>query len=111
MKVFAKSVVLIMCLGFFVGLLSVTLTGCASTDTHQSTGEYIDDSAITTKVKAAFAKDPVVSAMRVHVTTIKGVVELTGSVSSETERNKADEIARGTAGVKSVTNKLVVKAK
>ena len=91
--------------------LAVTLTGCASTSNHESTGEYIDDSAITAKVKAAFAKDPVVSAIHVHVTTSKGVVELTGSVSSETERNQADELARAATGVKSVTNKLVVKAK
>ena len=106
MKALARSVVLRMC----AGLLTVTLAGCASTSTHESTGEYIDDSTITSKVKAAYAKDPVVSAMHVHVTTTRGVVELTGSVSSEAERNKADEIARAVAGVKSVTNNLVVKA-
>src|SRR5258706_9163774 len=95
----------------FVGLLSATFTGCASTTTRESTGEYVDNSAITTKVKAALAKDPVVSAMRVYVDTFKGVVQLSGFVNSETERNKADEIARSVPGVKDVKNNLIVKAK
>ena len=81
------------------------------TSTHQSGGNYFGDYAITAKVKAAFAKDSGVSAMHVHVTTNRGVVELTGSVSSQTERNKAQALARTTPGVKFVTNKLVVKAK
>ncbi len=102
MKVLARSVVLVMCLG----MLSVTLAGCAGTSTKQ----YFDDSAITAKVKAALATDSGVSAMHVHVTTALGVVELTGSVKSKAERNKAQALARTTPGVKSVTNKLLVKA-
>src|SRR4029434_8457971 len=81
--------------------------GCAGAG--QKTGEVVDDAAITTKVKTAFAKDPDVSAMKVHVDTDKGFVTLKGEVKSQTERNKAAQLARNIEGVKGVNNNLAVK--
>ena len=84
------------------------VAGCASTDTRerQPVGEYIDDSVITTKVKAALAADRDVSAMEVNVETYDGVVQLSGFVSTQAQVNKAVEIARGVNGVKSVRNDM-----
>jgi osmotically-inducible protein OsmY len=85
------------------------LCGCASTPTSESTGEYFDNAAITAKIKSAYATDPVVKALSVHVSTFKGVAQLTGTVSSTAEKKRAEEIARGVAGVKEVKNGIVVK--
>jgi hyperosmotically inducible protein len=106
-----KSAFLMMCTVLSVGLMPVVWTGCASTATRESTGEYIDDSTITAKVKTAFATDPTVSAFAVHVKTDRGVVQLSGFVNTQEEKDKAAEIAGGVLGVKSVTNRLVVKPK
>jgi osmotically-inducible protein OsmY len=92
-----------------VTLLPLTITGCASSPTRASTGEYIDDSTITTKITAKYAKDPVVSAMQVNVETYKGVVQLSGFVNHEHAKMRAEEIARGTAGVTKVQNNIIVK--
>jgi hyperosmotically inducible periplasmic protein len=81
--------------------------GCAGAGTK--TGELVDDAAITTKVKTAYAKDPDVSAMKVHVDTDKGFVTLKGEVKSDMERNKAARLARNIEGVKGVNNNLTVK--
>jgi hyperosmotically inducible periplasmic protein len=81
--------------------------GCAGAG--QKTGEAVDDAAITTKVKTAFAKDPDVSAMKVHVETDKGFVTLKGDVKSPAERAKAAQLARNIEGVKGVNNNLTVK--
>jgi osmotically-inducible protein OsmY len=88
---------------------AVALAGCAGTATKESTGEYIDDATITTKVKAAFVNDPAVSALRINVETFKGVVQLSGFANSKAEADKAAEIARGVRGVTSVKNNIVVK--
>jgi osmotically-inducible protein OsmY len=85
-------------------------SGCASTATSESTGEYIDDSAITAKVKTALLSDKTVSGMAVKVVTFKGVVQLSGFVDSETERQQAEMLASAVSGVKSVENKITVKA-
>ena len=85
--------------------------GCASTKSAESTGEFVDDAAITAKVKTAFVGDPVVSAFAASVETYKGVVQLSGFVNSQEEKDKAEELARGVNGVKSVTNSLIVKTK
>ena len=90
--------------------IPLTLTGCASTPSHESTGEYIDDSAITAKVKAACAKDPTVSAMDVHVETFKGLVQLSGFVDTREQSQRAEQIALGVEGVKGVKNALIVKS-
>lgn len=85
------------------------LAGCASTREHKSTGEYIDDAAITTKVKSEMIADKEVSAHEIHVKTNKGVVHLSGTVESRYEANKAGSIARAVAGVRAVNNDIQVK--
>ena len=89
--------------------LLVSLAACAPTPTREGTGEYIDDSVITGKVKAAFAADPTVKATQVQVETFKGTVQLSGFVDSRESAQKAVEIARGVKGVKSVKNEIVVR--
>jgi len=83
------------------------LAGCAGAGVK--TGQYIDDSTITTKVKSELAADEVVSAFDVHVETIKGSVRLSGFVNSPDQRRRAEQLARTVAGVQSVDNGLVVR--
>lgn len=83
--------------------------GCSSTPTRQSTGEYIDDMAITAKVKTAFVQDPVVKALDVGVDTFKGVVQLNGFVDTAEQKARAEQIARNVIGVVNVQNGLSVK--
>jgi osmotically-inducible protein OsmY len=91
-----------------IGLVAVFL-GCASTPKKAGTGEYIDDSVITTKVKAAILDDPMLKVFQVNVETFKGEVQLSGFVDSAKAAAKAGEVARGVKGVKSVKNNLIVK--
>ena len=93
----------------FVLLMLITLVACASTRTHESTGEYVDDSVITTKVKALLAEDNFLKSFQISVETYKGTVQLSGFVNSRETVNKAGEIARSVQGVKSVKNNLIVK--
>ncbi len=93
----------------FVVLMLITLVACASTRTHESTGEYVDDSVITTKVKALLAEDNFLKSFQISVETYKGTVQLSGFVNSRETVNKAGEIARSVQGVKSVRNNLIVK--
>ena len=83
--------------------------GCASTSTQESTGEYISDTWITTKVKSMLAKDSVVKATEVNVETFKGNVQLTGFVTSRAAMNQAVLIAENIEGVKSVKNGMQIK--
>jgi hyperosmotically inducible protein len=85
------------------------VTGCASTSTRESTGEVIDDTLITSKVKAAFVEDKTVSAMNINVETYKGIVQLSGFANSQAEINRAVEIARNIKGVKAVKNDIRLK--
>ena len=91
-----------------VGLIAV-FVGCASTPTRERTGEYLDDSAITTKVKAAIFNDPALKVFQINVETFKGDVQLSGFVDSAQSVTKAGAVARGVKGVKSVKNNLIVK--
>ena len=91
-----------------IGLIAVYL-GCASTPTRESTGEYIDDSTITTKVKAAIFNDPSLKVFQINVETFKGEVQLSGFVDSPQNIRRAGEVARGVRGVRSVKNDLIVK--
>jgi osmotically-inducible protein OsmY len=91
------------------GVLLVSVAACAPTATREGTGEYIDDSVITSKVKAAFAADPTVKATQVSVETFKGTVQLSGFVDSRESAQRAVEIARGIKGVKSVKNDTVIR--
>ena len=93
----------------FLAITLITVVGCASTSTQDGTGEYIDDSVITTKVKAAIFNEPSLKSAEINVETFKGVVQLSGFVSSQTASNKAAELARAVAGVKSVKNDTRVK--
>lgn len=86
------------------------LAACAPTPSKEGTGEYIDDSAITTKVKAALASDPQVKASEVNVETFKGTVQLSGFVGSTAEAQRAVQLAREVQGVKDVKNDTQVKA-
>jgi osmotically-inducible protein OsmY len=83
--------------------------GCASTRTHESTGEYIDDSVITSKVKAAILDDPALKYFQISVETYKGIVQLSGFVDSAEAVRRAGQAASGVQGVTSVRNDLVVK--
>ena len=83
--------------------------GCGGTATQESTGDYIDDTVLTTKVKAAVFNEPSLQSAEINVETFKGVVQLSGFVSSQADINKAVEIARDVPGVKSVTNDMRVK--
>jgi hyperosmotically inducible protein len=87
----------------------IAVAGCAGSRIQESTGEYIDDSAITAKVKAALVKDPDVSALAVNVETYKGVVQISGFVNNEQQIDKAVQDARSVPGVKSVKNSLILK--
>jgi osmotically-inducible protein OsmY len=91
-----------------LGLATIT-GGCASTATQSSTGEYVDDSAITVKVKAAFVNDPMVKVRDVSVETFKGVVQLSGFVDTAAEKAQAERVAASISGVTSVKNSIVVK--
>lgn len=83
-------------------------TGCAVVRDQQSVGTYIDDSVLTTRVKARFADNPTVSALALSVETFRGVVQLSGVAKSSEERALAESIARSTSGVVGVRNDIRV---
>ena len=85
------------------------VTGCAGTSTETSTGEKIDDTMITSKVKAKFVEDPAVSALDIAVETFRGNVQLSGFANNATEMARAVELARDVNGVKSVKNDIRLK--
>lgn len=85
-------------------------TGCSSTASRESAGEYIDDSVITTKVKAALARDEIVNGFAVKVETFKGTVQLSGFVNSAAEKRQAEMVASGVSGVQQVSNNILVKS-
>ncbi|MBA2676202.1 BON domain-containing protein [Ramlibacter sp.] len=86
-----------------------TLAGCASTQKHESTGQYMDDTAITTKVKAAIFNEPMLKSAEINVETFKGRVQLSGFVSSRDNIDRAVAVAQGVSGVTSVANDMRVK--
>jgi osmotically-inducible protein OsmY len=99
-----------MLIGYLVLLMLVaTFAACASTRTQESTGEYVDDSTITTKVKALLAEDDFLKSFQISVETYKGRVQLSGFVNSQDAVKKAGEITRSVKGVTSVANNLIVK--
>lgn len=83
--------------------------GCAATNKRQSTGEYVDDSVITTKVKAAIFEEPTLKTLQIEVKTFKGEVQLSGFVDSAQSVTRAGEVARSVKGVTKVNNDLIVK--
>jgi len=94
---------------FIIALMLTGVVGCASTSKSEGTGEYIDDTVITTKVKAAIFNEPTLKSAEINVETFKGVVQLTGFVSTQGNINKAVELARGVKGVTSVRNDMKLK--
>lgn len=93
----------------FLALALLTAVGCASTQKQEGTGEYIDDSVITSKVKAAIMNEPTLSSAEINVETFKGVVQLSGFVNSRADISKAEAVARDVIGVTSVKNDMRLK--
>ena len=87
----------------------LTLGGCASSPKHESTGQYIDDSSITTRVKKAIFDEPSLKVAQINVETYKSVVQLSGFVDSPAQIGTAGSVARAVEGVTSVKNDLRVK--
>ena len=92
-------------------LTGITLmgSGCAVVRNQETTGSYVDDTAITAAVKAKFVEDPTVAASSISVETLNGTVQLSGFAKSSAERNQAENIARSVKNVKNVRNNIVVR--
>lgn len=90
-------------------VLVTALMGCAATQKHESTGQYVDDSVITSKVKTAIFDESTLKTLQINVKTYNGVVQLSGFVDSAQSVKKAGEVARGVKDVVSVENDLIVK--
>ena len=101
MKLFSKALPLLA-----LTLILVALAGCAGSDTRSSTGEYLDDTAITTRVKAAILNDGDLRSSEINVETFRNVVQLSGFVSSQAEIDAAVNLARSVSGVESVQNNM-----
>jgi osmotically-inducible protein OsmY len=89
--------------------LGIILTACAATQKHESTGQYVDDSVITSKVKAKIFDDTTLKTLQINVKTFKGVVQLSGFVDTPQSVTTAGQVATMVEGVKSVENDLIVK--
>lgn len=93
-------------------ILAVVLSlvsACAENGSHRATGEYIDDTVITAKVKTAILNDPQTKVLEIHVETYKGEVQLSGFVSSQEEADRAVELTRNVKGVTSVKNDMLIR--
>lgn len=93
----------------FLATFLFALAGCVSTPTSEGTGAYVEDSVITGKIKAVILNEPMLKSREINVETYKGVVQLSGFVSSEAEAQKAVEVTRGIKGVMSVKNDMRLK--
>lgn len=93
----------------FLAILFAFMVGCAATPHQEGTGEYVDDTVLTAKVKAVIFDDASLKSAEINVETFKGVVQLSGFVNSHADINRAVEIARGVKGVKSVKNDMRMK--
>jgi osmotically-inducible protein OsmY len=94
---------------FLAALALATTFGCASTTRHESTGEYVDDTVITAKVKTAIFDEPTLKSAEINVETFKGIVQLSGFVGNPASGATATRVAQGVKGVKSVKNDIRVK--
>lgn len=95
--------------GLIIVIVISFIVGCASTSTREGTGEYFDDSVITAKVKTAIFQEPSLQSAEINVETFKGIVQLSGFVSSRHDINLAIQVARRINGVQSVRNDMLVK--
>ena len=93
----------------FIAASTLTAVGCAATPQKEGTGEYVDDTVVTSKVKAAILNEPTLKSAEINVETFKGVVQLSGFVSSTAAENTAVVVARKVEGVKSVKNDMRLK--
>jgi hyperosmotically inducible protein len=93
----------------FSAIAAIVLLGCAGSNTEKSTGDYIDDATITTKVKSQLLADEDTSGTAIEVETFKGVVQLSGFVKSSQEKQRAEQIASSVGGVKRVENKISIR--
>lgn len=105
MKKLPRILQLLVCIGLLIAFVGCT----TSTRTQRSTGEYVDDSVITTKVKKAIFSEPTLKSLQINVKTYNAVVQLSGFVDSAQSVSKAGEVARAVEGVVSVENSLVIK--
>ncbi len=96
-------------LASMIAVSALSVGGCAVTSGQSSVGQYVDDATISTRVKARFAEDPGVSAMRLQVETMNGVVQLSGFATTQAERDRAAQIARAVPDVKEVRNNIIVR--
>jgi osmotically-inducible protein OsmY len=103
MNHFARTSVLL------AALALTALAGCASSQKHESAGQYVDDTAITTKVKAAIFNEPTLKSAEINVETFKGRVQLSGFVTSRANVDRAVAVAQAVTGVSSVANDMRVK--
>lgn len=92
-----------------MSLMLIGIAGCASTTKSEGTGEYMDDTFITTKVKAAILNEPTLKSREINVESFKGIVQLSGFVTSQHDVDKAIEVTRNVNGVKSVKNDMRIK--
>lgn len=104
-----KSVLSLAVTAALLATVGATTTGCAVARDQQTAGSYIDDAALTTRVKSKFAADPTVSAMAISVETLKGTVQLSGFAKSQEEKAMAEKLARETSGVVAVRNDIAVR--
>ena len=93
---------------FGIAVIAATL-GCAATATHESTGQYVDDTVITTRVKKAIFQEETLKSAEINVETFKGVVQLSGFVSSPANQSTAVKVATAVEGVRSVKNDMRLK--
>lgn len=93
-----------------LALGSLVTSGCAVTSGQSSVGQYVDDTTVTTRVKARFAEDTGVSAMRIQVETLNGTVQLSGFAATQAEKDQAGQLARSVPDVKNVRNNIIVRA-
>jgi osmotically-inducible protein OsmY len=90
-------------------MLAASVAACAAIEGRETPGQYVDDTAISTKVKAQFVRDPVVKASQVNVETMQGVVQLSGFVDTPQEAERAAQLARNVEGVRGVRNDIIVR--
>jgi len=90
-------------------MVALTLSACAPTATKEGTGGYIDDTVVTTKVKAQLLKDESLKSTEINVETFKGKVQLSGFVSSPQMANRAVAVTRSVPGVRAVVNNMQIK--
>lgn len=105
---YARTIAIAALLGLTAATAAIT-TGCAVGRGQETAGAFVDDTAITTKVKAKYAEDPTVAATSISVETLNGTVQLSGFAKSAAEKSQAENLARGVSGVRSVRNDIIVR--